>query len=173
MNTKRIVVTGPESTGKTMLSKQLAQHFDAVLVEEVAREYLRDIKTGYSFKDVEQIAFLQKEKEEKAIKSGHEMIIADTGLEVIKIWMRYRFNKVSEWVENYIYAHPYDLYLLCYPDIPWEPDPLRENPDNRLEIFKLFKQEIDAKKLRYKIISGHYTTRLNKGIAAINQLYGI
>jgi NadR type nicotinamide-nucleotide adenylyltransferase len=152
---RRIAITGPESTGKTWLSKKLAQYFNTVWVEEYAREYLQSNGQDYRFEDIVKIAEGQKKREEALLLKANKMLFSDTEPVVTKIWSEVVFGKCDRRIENEIINNPYDLYLLCYPDLPWEPDPLRENPDNRLELFELYRKELLKHKLNFKIVKGN------------------
>ena len=60
---KHIVITGPESSGKTTLTKALAKAFKTGYTEEYSREYL-NCNSKYKQEDLLKIAQgqLQKEK---------------------------------------------------------------------------------------------------------------
>ena len=125
---KHIVITGPESSGKTTLTKALAKELNMGYTEEYAREYLNN-NSNYSQKDLLLIAQGQL-LEEKA--NLNPTAIHDTDLITIKIWSEYKYNYCDPWIINQIEQQKSEnrLYLLCKPDIIWEIDPLRENPSN-------------------------------------------
>ena len=53
---KKIVIIGPESTGKSTLCKQLAEHYKTLWCPEFAREYLLKHGMNYTFDDLLTIA---------------------------------------------------------------------------------------------------------------------
>jgi len=53
---RKIVIIGPESTGKSSLCEQLAQHYDSLWCPEFAREYLLTNGASYSYDDLLAIA---------------------------------------------------------------------------------------------------------------------
>jgi NadR type nicotinamide-nucleotide adenylyltransferase len=167
---KRVAITGPESTGKSWLAKKLAKHFNTVWVSEYAREYLEAKGPQYDFDDIAFIAKVQKEREESLANVATDVLFCDTEPLVTKIWSEVVFNKCNPWIENEINSNPYDLYLLCYPDIDWEPDILRENPDNRMELFELYVKELEAHGLNYTIIMGQGDKRFDNALNAVNRL---
>ena len=157
----KIIITGPESTGKTTLSKQLSTYYNTIHIPEFAREYIENLDRRYTFEDVviiakKQIISLQK-TDDTDIK---DYMFFDTGLIITKIWFREVFNKVPDFVEEAIKTTNIDLYLLCYPDIEWIPDNVRENGGKkRLELFNQYKKELDNYKFNYFIIKGDDKSR--------------
>ena len=151
----KVAFTGPESSGKTTISKSFAELVNGKWVEEYAREYLQS-KDTYEQVDLDEIARVQQEK--WLVKAS--ILVADNELTVIKIWSEYRYNSCSTFIEKaYQYQH-FDHYFLCKPDIPWEFDPLRENPNNRDEIFELYHNELLLMKRPFTVLQGSNEERL-------------
>jgi len=146
--TRIFVFTGPESSGKTICSERVAQEYKLPLVEEYAREYLTKYGSEYSFKSIQQIAEKQIEKEILA-HQNHPLIICDTDLVTLEIWALEKFGKSLELDDDLISKKH---YLLCFPDIPWEPDPLRENPEDRLRLFERYEQYLKEKNVSFTIL---------------------
>jgi len=167
---KRIAITGPESTGKSWLAQNLAAYYDTVWVPEFAREYLEAKGRVYDYDDILSIAQGQKERGDALANIASELLFYDTEAFVTKIWSEVVFGRVDPWIENEIIANPYDLYLLCYPDLLWEPDPLRENPDDRMQLFELYLNELQDKSLDYVVITGKGSVRFNRAVDAVNRL---
>lgn len=167
---KKIAIIGPESTGKTFLAVKLAAYYKCFWVPEFAREYLNNLKRGYTRNDVEIIAKGQLEYEVALKLESKKILISDTDLLVIKIWMQHKYDDCPAWIEKHIMNNPYDLYLLCKPDIPYEHDPLRENPELGDYFFNNFQVQLNIYGFPYVIISGNYEERLQEAIKAINQL---
>lgn len=151
---KKIAITGPESTGKSTLSKQLAEHYKCFLVEEYAREYIDKLEHPYTQEDILKIAKTQKKIELKKTKESNKILITDTELIVTKIWSEVKYKSCHPWILDNIEKQNYDLYLLCDIDLAWEADPQREHPHLRKHLFNLYKQELEIRKLNFKIISG-------------------
>jgi NadR type nicotinamide-nucleotide adenylyltransferase len=164
---KRVVITGPESTGKTALTKQLAKHFNAPYITEIARDYVENLNRKYTYEDVERIAFLQLIEENKAVKSQAEWLFIDTDLIITKLWFQHVYNKVPNWIEPSINSTPRYIHLLCNYDIPWVPDPVRENPDKRKYFFNQYKKEIESHQLHYAIIAGFGKDRFLNALKAL------
>jgi len=164
---KRISITGPESTGKSKLAKQLAKHFNTVWVEEYAREYLNSIGRPYNYADILKIAKKQLSNELELMPQANDYIFCDTDLVVTKIWCDVKFGKCHEWIEENILEHKHNLYLLCDVDLPWTEDPLREHPDKRKYLFDLYLKELKQKKLPYEIVNEFGNDRLQNAIKII------
>ena len=166
----RIAVTGPESTGKSVLAKQLAEHYSAEMVPEFARSYLDQIRRPYSLHDLEIIAAGQVSSEDTAAAAGCSMMICDTELTVIKIWAEHCFGNCPVPVEQELMRRSYDLYLLCNIDLPWEYDPLREHPNLREYFFNLYLKELNSRGTNVKIIEGSGSLRLENAIRYVDHL---
>src|SRR5438045_976931 len=129
---KKIVVIGPESTGKSTLCSQLAEHYKTVWCPEYAREYLEKNGTDYTYGDLLTIAKGQIELEERTlttVDSRQSTVFIDTDMYVMKVWCEFAFGKCHSWILNQIVERKNDLYLLCNVDLPWVKDELREYPD--------------------------------------------
>jgi NadR type nicotinamide-nucleotide adenylyltransferase len=124
-----ILVTGPESSGKTTLARQLAWALDGVFVAEAARDYLELQGSNYDEADLLKIWQQQAEAEDTARASSASFVVCDTGPEVIRIWAEVKYGRCPPEVLHACTERSYDLILLCMPDLPWVPDPLREAPD--------------------------------------------
>ena len=145
----KFIVTGPESSGKTTMCKAISKYFKINYVDEYAREYLNNLNRSYNKPDLLKIAQFQKNLENKRRK----ITLLDTDLITIKIWSLYKYNSCDEWILNQIESQRSEkrFYFLCKPDVPWEDDPLRENPHNRDEIYNLYKTELENLNANYII----------------------
>jgi len=174
---KKIVVLGPESTGKSTLCKQLAKHYQAIDCEEYARTYLHQNGTKYNYDDLLMIAKGQIALEEAAItkaknefqKKDQNKIIIDTDMYVMKVWSEYVFNNCHPYILEQINNRKYDFYLLCNVDLPWAPDEMREYPDEkpRQELFSIYKDLLINQNIPWGIVSGIHQDRLNHAIQLI------
>jgi len=169
---KKIVVLGPESTGKTTLAAKLAAFFQCPCVQEYAREYLNDRGGNYTENDLLNIANGQLQLERKAEKEASELLVLDTDLTVVKIWSLVKYRRCNPWILDKTQKLVYDLYLLTYPDIPWSHDPLREHPEKRLEIFSLYESELQNRNLAFEIIKGKYEERFKNAVGIIKSRFG-
>jgi NadR type nicotinamide-nucleotide adenylyltransferase len=165
---KRIAVIGPESTGKSTLSNELANFYGCFWVPEFAREYLEKKGPHYIAEDLFLIAEGQLQLEEKFLelseKNQNNKLFFDTELNVIKVWSEFVFNQCDNRILNKIAEKKYDLYLLCNTDLEWTEDPLREYPDKNIreKLFHFYKDILENQSSPWIIISGNYEERMEK-----------
>jgi len=181
---KKIVILGPESTGKSTLCEQLAQHFETTWCPEFAREYLLMNGVNYEFDDLLTIAKGQLAMEDEYTfmlernslpmmeEGGHLPLFIDTDMYVLKVWSEFVFGKCDRFILDQIAQRKYDLYLLCNTDMPWVEDELREYPDlhTRQKLYSIYKDLMINQPVPWVEISGNYDERLQKGIAAVDKL---
>lgn len=170
---KKIVVIGPESTGKSSLCEQLAQHYQSSWVREYAREYLLNNGKEYQYEDLLSIAKGQLEGEDRIASQqagDASLLFIDTDMYVIKVWSEYVFGKCDHWILNRIVERQYDLYLLCNTDLPWVKDELREYPDlpTREKLYQHYKEIMINQQVPWVEISGDYDSRLQKAVEAVD-----
>ncbi len=166
---KRIAITGPESTGKSTLASSLSGYYHEPWVEEYARLYLKDIRLEYTFEDIELIARGQWERENLAASKASELLFCDTDFTVARIWSEVVFGRCSDWVNQMFHSSVYSLYLLCAPDLPWQPDPLRQNPYDRDDLFSRYKQALTSINVNFCVVSGSDESRMEKAVSFVNQ----
>lgn len=166
---KRIVLTGPESTGKTTMAEKLALHFDTSWVREYGRDYFVQNDGISDISDLSRIAEGQVRLEEEALAHANKLLFCDTDLIVTQVWSEIYFNQCPQEVIDLSHTRRYDLHLLMDIDIPWEYDGTREFPKLREWHFKRLKEELDRRKLPYMVISGNYEERLKACIQAVQQ----
>ena len=184
---KKVVVIGPESTGKTTLCKQLAAHFQTHWCPEFAREYLLEHGMDYTYDDLLTIAKGQLALEEKytsnlehstsnnphpARATGQSLLFIDTDMQVMKIWCEFVFGKCHQFILDQVAARKYDLYLLCNIDLPWIKDELREYPDleRRKQLYNIYKHAMINQSTPWVDINGSYEERFQKAITAVSNV---
>jgi len=168
----RIAVTGPESTGKTTLAIQLAEIYHGIYIPEFAREYIEKLPHHYTYEDVEAIAKRQLEQYRSTEMSSCHLFVFDTWLIITKVWFKWVYKVIPDWLDAQIRKCSIDLFLVCLPDLPWEADPVRENGgENRLKLLDLYREELKYYNFNYIEISGIGDVRLQAALKAINKFY--
>ncbi|MEP7374499.1 MAG: AAA family ATPase [Chitinophagaceae bacterium] len=196
---KKIVILGPESTGKSTLCKQLAEHYKTRWCPEFAREYLLKHGMNYTFDDLltiakgqiamedEYVEEVRKSKSpedgrtiaaDKAISSGRagstasRLLFIDTDMYVMKVWCEFVFDNCHLFILDQIVERTYDLYLLCNVDLPWVKDELREYPDleSRQRLYFIYQDILVNQPVSWVDINGGYEERLQKAITAVEAI---
>lgn len=170
---KKIVITGPESTGKSTLTLGLAKHFNAFAVNEYARNYIENLNRKYIFDDVVHIAKTQI-KQLNADYNKNNIVFFDTGLIITKVWFEKVFGNVPDFVCRAIENIHIDMWLLCYPDLEWKADKVRENGgENRLILFNEYKKQLIEYGFNYAIIKGLEFQRLQNSVDVLYSAQGL
>ena len=170
---RKIVIIGPESTGKSTLCSQLADYYKTCWCPEFAREYLLERNGKYNFEDLLNIAHGQLDLEDTMLtqaKNGFYFI--DTDMYVMKVWCEFAFGDCHRFILEQIIARKYDLYLLCNVDLPWTNDELREYPDlrTRQRLYNIYKDIMVNQEVPWVEISGSYEERLKKAVREVDKL---
>lgn len=162
-------IIGAESTGKSTLSNRLSVDYDFILVDEYAREYCNNLDDKPTRLDVKKIATKQLEEYDFSSKLK-KSIVFDTSLITSIIWLYDKFNVVDLAFHKAFLNQRFDLTLLCYPDIPWVADNLREDSDRQLEIHEMYKNYMDKNLKKYVLVEGEESKRLEIAKKAIDFL---
>lgn len=173
-NCLKVVLFGPESTGKTVLAKQLAEHYKTVYVPEYSREYaeakLKE-KEPLTKDDVLPIAIGQMKSENECAKKTDSILICDTDLLETKVYSEVYYPGTHHpLIEKYALENTYDLYFLTYIDTPWEADGIRDKPNEREQIFRAFEDALLKSNKPYILLKGDMATRFETAVKLIDDL---
>ena len=170
---RKIAVIGPESTGKSTLCAQLAEHYNTIWVPEYAREFLHENGPSYTFDDLLTIASRQLVLEDKlAQQATNNLLFIDTEMYVMKVWCEFVFGKTHQWILDQAAMRHYDLFLLCNIDLPWIKDEFREYPEMepRIKLFNIYKDNMINQHVPWKVISGTENERFHEAVGAIDNI---
>jgi NadR type nicotinamide-nucleotide adenylyltransferase len=170
-----VVISGPESTGKTTLARRLAEHYRTAWAPEHVRTYLesrppREPPSLVLWEDVEAIARGQLEAEEAAARAAAGVLFCDTDLHSTKVYCEHYFGRCPDWVARAARERSYDLHLLLGTDVPWVGDPLRDRPQGRELMLALFRRELLAAQRRVVEIQGDFDERFAAAVRAVDAL---
>lgn len=171
----RVVLYGPESTGKTTLSKQLASYYHTNWVPEYMRTFLENkiIVPGeeiVSYEELSIIAKGQMKAENASLSTADTLLFCDTNLLELQVYAEYYFGESPETISKHALKNKYDLYILTYVDVPWMADGMRDRPEDREKMFTLFKQKLIENNLPFITVKGNKQERLEFAVSYIDKL---
>lgn len=175
-NCIKIVLFGPESTGKTTLAKQLAAYFNTHWVPEYMRIYLEHKwatqQEKISRDDLLPIAKGQLASENNWAGQTEGFLFCDTNLLELQVYCEYYYNGWSPIeIQQATSEHIYGLYFLTDIDVPWEPDNLRDRPFDRSTLFRSFEAALKERNLPYTILKGTAESRLQEAISILTKIF--
>jgi len=159
---KIYIITGAESTGKSELTRWLANYFKVPYIPEFARNYIENLNRQYNYDDIELIAKKQIEQVNALKNSDYPFIFVDTWLIITMIWFEFVFKRKPFWIEQELRNTKIEMFLVCDIDIPWIPDPVRENGGrNRVILHNKYIETLKKYNYNYNIVSGINEERYN------------
>jgi HTH-type transcriptional repressor of NAD biosynthesis genes len=167
---RKIVVFGPESTGKTTLARELALHINTLWVPEFSRHFL-DVKGTIEANDVWPILYGQAAWENAAfaeIENSNRPLICDTDALTTQIYAAHYYGVASAQIEDFVESRHGDFYLLCDIDLPWVPDGvMRDSGHIRKEMFLQFESQLIKRGWPFALIQGAEEERFAGALAAL------
>jgi nicotinamide riboside kinase len=164
---QQIILTGPESTGKTTLGEALAAHYTCPMLPESARAYLEMRSGKYEYEDLANISDMHADHLALVVATASKIMILDTGQEVLYIWSMHKYGKVDTKITSRLKSQAKAYHLICKPDVAWVPDPLRESKEERDVLFKKYEELMKNSNLSYDIVEGEGEQRLQNAIRLI------
>ena len=169
-NLIRVVLTGSESTGKSVLALQLAEHFNAELAPEFVRDFAVRKGAPIEFEDTDEIARGQIDLEDEHARRAQKLLIQDTDLLSTVVYSGHYYGRCAKWIVDVARARRPDLYLLLDIDVPWIPDEVRDREDRRDDMQQLFRDAVAESGAPYVVINGSWNERFQRARDAIETL---
>lgn len=166
----RVVVTGSECTGKSTLARELASAYQVECAPEYVRNFIETVGGRPQFSDHGPIARGQKAIEDEYRARASRLLFHDTDLVSTVAYCRAYFERCPEWIEAAAVDRKASLYLLCNIDVPWVPDGLRDRPDRRPEMHRLFEFVLTEVGANFVLLSGSPTERLAQARRHVDEL---
>lgn len=168
MDIKKIAIVGPESTGKSTISADLARHYQTAWVPEFSRDYCSKLTEPCSLQDELNMFYGQLELEKEILPAANKILFCDTTIMTVKIWCDFTFGFSPQEVLDKLLLHSYDFYLLMDIDLPWQEDPLRDFPTMREHFMDIWHRELQALDAHYVVVSGNNHQRLTNSVLAVD-----
>jgi NadR type nicotinamide-nucleotide adenylyltransferase len=166
----RVVLTGSESTGKSVLARQLADYYDAELTPEFVRDFAKNKGAAVEFSDTDEIARGQIALEDERANSARRLLVQDTDLLSTAVYSAHYFGRCVDWIEESARARRPDLYLLLEIDVPWVRDDVRDRETRREEMQQMFRNAVAESGAPFIVIKGDWGERMTLATEAIDKL---
>lgn len=166
----RVVLSGVESVGKSTLAKDLADHFDGLLVPEFGRTYTERLRRDLTLEDHYAIAEGHEITADQAAAARPRLLVEDTDIVMTTAWATMLFGRrdpiLARWPSR---GH---LHLLLAPDVPFVADPVRMfgDADARTRFHAVVEAEFAARELEPTHVAGAWAERRATAVAAIEAL---
>ena len=171
----RVVLIGPESTGKTRLAEELAQRYGVPWSPEYARAYVETRTEPLEFGDVDAIGRGQMAGEDatlaQAVRLGLPLVLFDTDLVSTMVYSHHYYGDCPEWIAHDARSRVGDLYLLHHVDVPWVAEGVqREQPERRRELLERFRATLGALGAPVADVRGAWGERKRRAVESVDRL---
>lgn len=167
---KRVCIFGPESTGKSTLSKNLAKHYQTVAVPEYARVFLDSRDNVLDLDEFKFYARGQLASEDALARSANRVLFCDTDALTTLMWSEWLYKEQDPWIVALAEQRNYDLYLLTDVDVPWVFDPQRYLPEERKQFHDYCKAILEKFSRRYVEVKGSWDERFETAVRAVDSI---
>ena len=173
---KKVLIIGLESSGKSVMTVNLANYYNTNYIEEAGRELSEKSGTDTMMlnADFTEILLVQKMNEIKAVENSNKVLFCDTDCLITQFYLRFLEGdeeniKLADAIDA---INSYDLILFLAPDVKWVQDGDRseEIRDNRPVYREMLATIYHSHGKNFEYIEGDYLTKFNKCVELVNKL---
>lgn len=179
--TKKVLLMGGESTGKSTLTINLANRFNTSFIDEAGRDISERSGTDLLMipEDFTEILLQHKLNEIKALPSSNKVLFIDTDALVTQFYMNFlndagkaKNKALSDAIDG---LNEYDLILFLEPDVDFVQDGDRSTviKNDREKYSNQIKQLIKEHNKNFISISGSYQERYEKAVEYVKDILNI
>jgi nicotinamide riboside kinase len=168
---RRVVVMGPESTGKTTLARELARRYNTVWTTEYLRVHLDAKQAECTPDDLPKVVAGHRATEAVLARLANRVLFCDTDPLMTAVYSRFYYHEVPEWLEAAAVERRAAHYLLLDADVPWVADPQRDQPHGRERILAMCREQLDRYGLPWTLLSGSWDERLRQACSLVDALF--
>ncbi len=165
---KRICFYGPESTGKSIMARRMAERYQTEFVPETAREIVSTNK--FTSEDIVRIGEAQTVRVLEKTRTANRLLFCDTDLITTEVYSAVYLGVVPEILYELEKEIHYDYYFLFDIDVPWVSDGLRDLGAKRKEMFEQFKGELESRGISYVLLTGSFEERERSVVQFVEML---
>ncbi|MCA4899617.1 MAG: AAA family ATPase [Bacteroidota bacterium] len=155
---KKVCLYGPESTGKSVMAKKLADLYQTEWVPEVAREFVSS--NVFTVEEIVKIGNAHVARIAEKEKIANRFLFCDTDIITTQIYCNYYLHTVPPVLFELEKQVRFDAYFLFDIDVPWVADGMRDLSHLRKQMFETFKSELERRSLPYTFVQGNWDQRL-------------
>ena len=173
---KKVLIIGLESSGKSVMTVNLANYFNTNYIVEAGRELSEKSGTDTMMlnEDFTEILLTQKLNEIKAVEHSNKILFCDTDCLITQFYLNFLSGddeniRLSDAVDA---LNNYSLILFLAPDVKWVQDGDRseEIRDNRQKYRDMLSDIYNSHGKHFEYIEGDYLTKFDKCVELVEKL---
>lgn len=181
--TKKILLIGGESTGKSTLAQNLALAFNTNFVEEMGREICQQAGTEDTMvaEDLQKCLIYQKAEMWKKLEHSNKLLFVDTDALITKFFIQFLLEdgeerkKCEAMADAIAGVNEFDLIFFLEPTVAFVQDGTRNEKimQDREKYSNRIKKLFDEAGYSYVCLSGNYKERFLEAREIIKKKFGV